>query len=262
MQWVYILIDSIVDVIFVSIPVVISDNVNYTIFSGESFLSLPAIPSSTCGNIVVANSEVILSTNASLTLQQNCSIMISEYTFDVAILSYSDSWDPFPIPSLDVQSVNVQVESEIAALVLMTPFQLVKSTDQVPRIKYRSDPALPNGLQFLQYTIAGSPLDIGSSLCNIYAYDTLTNASIHIATYKFTVLPVPKSYTAIAVGASLGFLALLSVIFLIIWLRNREDQKKLYHIFVSYRVATDAKLAEQVTFELQKRFLTSGHRVQ
>jgi hypothetical protein len=41
----------------------------------------------------------------------------------------------------------------------------------------------------------------------------------------------------------------------------RYDQRKTFHVFVSYRVATDVKIAQFVYHKLQNRFLSTGHRV-
>lgn len=42
---------------------------------------------------------------------------------------------------------------------------------------------------------------------------------------------------------------------------SRYDRRKTFHVFVSYRVATDVKLAQDVYHKLQNRFLSTGHRV-
>jgi hypothetical protein len=41
----------------------------------------------------------------------------------------------------------------------------------------------------------------------------------------------------------------------------RFDNRKTFHIFISYRVATDVKLAQHIYRQLQGRFLSTGHRI-
>ena len=65
-------------------------------------------------------------------------------------------------------------------------------------------------------------------------------------------IPIP------AVAAPIGAVILV-VLSYYAW--RRYDRRKMFHIFISYRVATDARLAEFLCFKLQQHFLSTGHRV-
>jgi hypothetical protein len=62
-----------------------------------------------------------------------------------------------------------------------------------------------------------------------------------------------------AILGSLGII--LAAVHLTLRIRNAWDKRKTYHVFISYRVATDVKLAQEIHTKLQERFLQTGHRV-
>ena len=68
--------------------------------------------------------------------------------------------------------------------------------------------------------------------------------------------------TGIIVGVVFGALFFVGIVArMAVMLYRRFDRSKEYHIFISYRVATDVELAKYIYNKLQTRFLSTGHRI-
>lgn len=150
-------------------------------------------------------------------------------------------------------------------------------------------------------TVSGTPIASGIVASAAYAHDRYTNARVFLGIVTFNVVvcgptvckfggickfpydnltcdctnalgqgPVCAVITLDSAGSSAGQMAGLVIavvggvailVTAVTYFARRYDNRKTFHIFISYRVATDVKMAQYIYHQLQGRFLSSGHRV-
>ena len=139
---------------------------------------------------------------------------------------------------------------------------ILRKYSNAPHTSYSVSPALPSGLMLDadRGIVMGTPIKATPlATYEFYLKDQFSGDTVHVATLKITVQI--KSSSSIPIYAIIAPIAVVILAIIAYFFWRRHDRRKKYHIFISYRVATDAKLAEFLCYKLQQHFLSTGHRV-
>ena len=217
---------------------------------------------STCGPVTVSTGNATLSASASLS-SSTCHLTILGKTYIIDVITLRNFWySSLHAKLLKQTTVTATINTKITSIDLPSPSALIGTFSYQPRVEFSTTPSLPTGIKILNGQIVGTPTVLGTTTVTVIAYDMFSGVSIPVNKVQFVVSnPAASIVTTIIIPVIAAIIGLALIIWLIVWFRRRQDRKKLFHIFISYRVATDAKLAEQACFQLQQRFLSTGHRV-
>ena len=233
-------------------------------------------PTFTCGSILYNSSDpgtLLLSTNSTVN-SPSCSLLTSNGTV-IWTTAYGDGAFFNPPENINVylaviwypvmHSVFGVQNTAVAPLSVLPPLLelIVPGQPQFIYVDYVSLTAVPSGLYLDPKlgSISGIPTTTFDGHVQFALQNTISKElSSVIGTVYFKIeAPSSKSSVSPAAYAVPVGVGLLSV--LLLWLYLRHDRRKLFHIFISYRVATDAALAKTLSFKLQQKFLSTGHRV-
>ena len=217
---------------------------------------------STCGHVSLSSGNATLTASTSLA-SSTCHLTILGKTYIIDVITLRNFWySSLHAKQLKLSVISATINTEITAVNLPSPSALIGTFSYQPRVEFSTTPSLPKGIKIFNGQIVGTPTVLGTTSVTVIAYDMFSGVSIPVSKVNFSVSsPTASIVTTIIVPAIAAIIGVALIIWLIVWLRRRQDRKKLFHIFISYRVATDAKLAEQACFQLQQRFLSTGHRV-
>ena len=229
------------------------------------------MPTFTCGTITFNSTDpqtLLLTTNMTFQDSASCTIKTQNGTWlwNVTVdtggylipVDYG-IWTPINAAISGVQGISIVQFSNLPS------FQDLLFTDrpQFVYMKYVSLTAIPSGLSInpKNGTISGVPTATFVGNVEFAIESSVSKAQSAVIGTIFFNIAAPRAPTVVnpaaySVPIGVGLLAAL-----LLWFYFRHDRRKLFHIFISYRVATDASLAETLCFKLQQKFLSTGHRV-
>ena len=257
-----------IDNLIYNLPTEIVASKDYNIHVPSS-ITISSI-SSDCGSISqYPNSAVIFSPNQKRLTANNNSCAINILNSPASWLM--KSWLMTSVPSIfktkytqDSQSFALLVGNQFSYM-LPERLHVLQNVNYLNRLIYTVDSPLPAGITLdAQSGIVSGAATAAAprQVYNFFVTDSVTFDGRRISIIAISVSGVPlasaSSINPLAYAVPIGVVAL---VVLIVWLYLRYDRRKMFHIFISYRVATDSKLAETLCFRLQQHFLSTGHRV-
>lgn len=243
----------------IGLPPEIAPDVHFTVHLPSSVMwDL----SSTCGGDVSIDNRQHTATLAPTDFSNNCSLMSGGMHI----------WEFVPVTSaffeMGFSRVNVSFDIE-----QLSPFfyrlpsriSIISYLSEAPSTSYvlPPDTSLPEGLTLDvdRGIISGTPIYVSQrATYTVSLMDEFSGISMAVCALTLTVV-APSTAASIPIPAIVAPIGAVILIALIYYAWRRFDRRKLFHIFISYRVATDARLAEYLCFKLQQHFLSTGHRV-
>lgn len=238
-------------VAILDLPSVVSAGQMYTINVPVSILL-----STTCGSIV-GGVLTATSTASSCTFSNASTVFWTSSVVTAANLFN-------PAFEISFQSVSLTTGATFHVQVPQPEDALVTSAE-ASRFVYVASSPLPQGLVLSPRAgiISGTVVQAtASQSITVSLQDTLSLLSQPVFVLTMTVNnPVVSKSSPVSPAAYVVPIVMAFVIAIGVWLYIRYERRKLFHIFISYREETEAKLAETLNEKLQHYFLSTGHRV-
>ena len=249
---------------FTSLPTGIIPTLTYPFhFAAQS----SAVLNSSCGPVTRVSSTTAVLAPIHATFGVACSIGVVGVSADVWMPIAVDPNSIF-LPPTYFQATNSTVAGTVGvglaptSAALPQPLQVFQLTASLLFGAFANASALPPGIELETKSgvFSGTPTAVGTTTVDMYVVDTTSGLSEFVGSVQFVIAP-PPSAGQVSPSAYLVPIFVLLAAAAVLWMHLQRDRRKLFHVFISYRVATDAGLAEYLCFKLQQRFLASGHRV-